>query len=112
MQKGDIVYGIVTGIKDYGAFIKIDDYNGLIHISEFSDGFVKDIKKIVELGDIVCCKVLEIDDKTKHVKLSYKDVNLLASKVYRYVKIKKGFNSLAINLDKWIDCRYNELKLK
>ena len=48
MQNGDIVSGVVTGIKDYGAFVQVEDYCGLIHISEFSDGFVKNINEIVK----------------------------------------------------------------
>ena len=41
---GMTVYGKITGIKPYGAFVKFDDnVSGLIHISEISHGFVKDI---------------------------------------------------------------------
>ena len=61
MQNGDIVSGIVTGIKDYGAFVQVEDYCGLIHISEFSDGFVKNINEIVTVGEVVSVKILEID---------------------------------------------------
>ena len=40
-QSGQVVQGIVTGIKPYGAFVKIDDNtDGLIHISEISDNYV------------------------------------------------------------------------
>ena len=41
-QSGQVVQGIVTGIKPYGAFVKIDDNtDGLIHISEISDNYVR-----------------------------------------------------------------------
>ena len=53
MQNGDIVSGKITGIKDYGAFVQVEDYCGLIHISEFSDGYVKNIGDIVAVGDVV-----------------------------------------------------------
>ena len=44
--KNEIVEGCVTGIEKYGIFITLDEYySGLIHISEISDGFVKDINK-------------------------------------------------------------------
>ena len=43
-EKGKIVTGHVTGIEKYGIFVNLDEfYSGLIHISEISDGFVKDI---------------------------------------------------------------------
>ena len=57
MQNGDIVSGKITGIKDYGAFVQVDEYCGLIHISEFSDGFVRNINDIVAIGDVVSVEV-------------------------------------------------------
>ena len=41
VKKGEIVYGKITNILGYGAFVAVDDYAGLIHISEFSDNFVR-----------------------------------------------------------------------
>ena len=76
MQNGDIVSGIVTGIKDYGAFVQVEDYCGLIHISEFSDGFVKNINEIVTTGEVISVKILEIDEEGKKLKLSYKGANV------------------------------------
>ena len=43
MKKGDIVYGVITNIIGYGAFVTVNDYTGLIHISEFSDNYVRNI---------------------------------------------------------------------
>ena len=51
MKIGDIVYGKVTNILGYGAFVVVDDYDGLIHISEFSDHFVRDIKDFVNIQE-------------------------------------------------------------
>ena len=53
MKIGDIVYGKVTNILGYGAFVLVEEYDGLIHISEFSDHFVRDIKEFVNIGDEV-----------------------------------------------------------
>ena len=50
MKIGDIVYGKVTNILGYGAFVLVDDYDGLVHISEFSDGFVRNINDFVKVG--------------------------------------------------------------
>ena len=48
---GDIVKGKVTGIERYGVFVCIDDVYGLIHISEISNNFVKDINEYAKLDD-------------------------------------------------------------
>ena len=49
---GDIIKVTVTGIQNYGAFVMIDEeYDGLIHISEISKDYVKDINDYVQIGD-------------------------------------------------------------
>lgn len=59
---GKIVKGTVTGIKDFGAFIKLPDgKTGLCHISEVSHDYVKDIKNYIEEGQEVDVKVISID---------------------------------------------------
>ena len=112
MQNGEIVSGIITGIKDYGAFVQVEDYCGLIHISEFSDGFVKNINDIVKIGDVVNVEVLEIDNEGKKLKLSYKSANVLPSKLLEYVHIYKGFNALELKLNNWINEAYEKINKK
>ena len=86
---GSIVEGSVTGIENYGAFINLDDYySGLIHISEISHGFVKDINNYVKLGDTIRVRVVDVDDELCHVKLSIKDVDYQITKPKR-VKIEE-----------------------
>lgn len=109
MQTGEIVSGIITGIKDYGAFVQVNDYCGLIHISEFSDGFVRNINDIVAIGDVVSVEVLEVDNEAKKLKLSYKKANVLPSKLLERVHIFKGFNALELKLDDWIEEAYKKL---
>ena len=102
--KNEIVEGMVTGIEDYGIFVSLDEYySGLIHISEISDGFVKDINKFVNVGETIKMRVLESDDETFHVKLSIKDLDYRTSG--NNSKIKEtgtGFKILEDSLDKWI----------
>ena len=112
MQNGDIVSGVITGIKDYGAFVQVEEYCGLIHISEFSDGFVKNINEIVAIGDVVNVEILEIDEKGKKLKLSYKSANVLPSKLLEYVHIYKGFNALDLKLNDWINEAYEKITNK
>ena len=109
MQTGEIVSGTITGIKDYGAFVQVDEYCGLIHISEFSDGFVRNINDIVAIGDVVSVEVIEVDEEDKKLKLSYKKANVIPSKLLEHVHIYKGFNALELKLDQWIEEAYEKL---
>ena len=79
IQPGRIYMGKVTSIKDFGAFIEIaPGKDGLCHISELSDGFVKNVTDVCKIGDTFEVKVIAVDDQNR-VKLSRKAV-LLASK--------------------------------
>ena len=61
VKKGRIVRGTVTGIESYGVFVSCDDYyTGLIHISEISHGFVKNITDFVHIGDLIFVSNLRI----------------------------------------------------
>ncbi|MBI4713221.1 MAG: polyribonucleotide nucleotidyltransferase [Planctomycetes bacterium] len=72
-EVGKIYTGKVTGIKEFGAFVEIiPGQDGLVHISELADGFVKDVNDVVKLGDTVTVKVISIDDQGR-VKLSRKE---------------------------------------
>ena len=60
---GQIIEAQITGIKPYGAFVSVDEnISGLIHISELSDGFVRDVESFVKMGEKVKLKVLEVDE--------------------------------------------------
>ena len=63
-KKGKIIRGTVTGIESYGVFVSCDEYySGLIHISEVSNDFVRDINNYVigylneEKGELLCIKL-------------------------------------------------------
>ena len=65
--------GTVRNIVDFGAFVDIGvHHDGLVHISELSDRFVKHPLDIVKVGDIVNVRVLSIDEKRKKISLSMK----------------------------------------
>lgn len=102
MLVNDIIKVEVTGIKEYGAFVKYNEYAGLIHISEFSDDYVKNISSIVSVGEIINVMVLDIDEKEKKLKLSFKKANMVDKKVLKFTKINIGFKSLEDNMEKWI----------
>jgi len=100
MNKDDIVRGEITAIKPYGAFVKLDsEYVGLIHISEFSDGFVRSIEDYVSIGDVIDLKVIKLSDEK--VSLSYK---ALHKRKKRYnIVLKTGFTPLKAALSIWIN---------
>ncbi|GEP23414.1 MAG: S1 domain-containing RNA-binding protein [Lentilactobacillus diolivorans] len=66
IEVGEKVNGKVSGITNFGAFIDLGDHRtGLVHISEVSDGFVKDIHDVLKVGDEVTVKVLKIEGNNK-----------------------------------------------
>ncbi len=74
VKVGKVYTGRVTGIKDFGAFIEIaPGQDGLCHISELSDGYVKSVTDVCKVGDILKVKVILVDDQGR-VKLSRKAV--------------------------------------
>jgi S1 RNA binding domain protein len=66
LEKGAIVEGVVTGITNFGAFVQLPENKvGLIHISEVSNVFVKDVHDFLKVKDKVKVKVVSIDEKGK-----------------------------------------------
>ena len=65
--------GTVRNVIDFGAFVDIGvKYDGLVHISEMSDKYIKNPSELVSVGDIVKVKVIKIDMERKKVGLSMK----------------------------------------
>ena len=76
VKVGKIYTGRVSGVKDFGAFVEVvPGQDGLCHISELDDGYVKSVEDVVKIGDIVRVKVLSIDDQGR-IKLSRKAASL------------------------------------
>ncbi len=75
LQIGQELTGTVRNITDFGAFVDVGvKHDGLVHISELSDKFVKNPSEIVSIGDIVKVKVIDIDFEKQKVKLSMKGI--------------------------------------
>ena len=105
-KQDDIVEGLVTGITEYGIFVSLDEYySGLIHISEISDDFVRDINHFVKVGETIKVRIIEVDDSECHVKLSIKNINYRINKRKRSLieETGSGFKILEDNLDNWIN---------
>jgi len=72
---GQIVKGEIQKIVEYGAFVRIEDeVNGLIHISELSDGLVTDPSKFVKVGKVYDLEIISISKSERHLGLSLKKV--------------------------------------
>ena len=73
LREGMVLSGTVRNVIDFGAFVDIGvKHDGLVHISEMSDKFVKNPSDIVSVGDIVKVKVIKIDKERQKVGLSMK----------------------------------------
>lgn len=101
---GDVVEGKVTGIKPFGAFVAIDnDHQGLVHISEVSHGYVKDIHDYLSVGQQVKVKILSIDEEAGKISLSIRKTEPAPNRPGRKGSAKEqGFNTLEQKLKDWL----------
>ena len=73
LEVGSIIAGTVINVKPYGIFVSVgDNQKGLVHISQVSDNYIKDINQLIKSGDEVNVKVL--DNKDGKISLSIKEV--------------------------------------
>nr|WP_106780584.1 S1 domain-containing post-transcriptional regulator GSP13 [Lysinibacillus timonensis] len=115
-EVGEVVTGKVTGIQPYGAFVALDeDTQGLVHISEITYGFVKDIEEYLKIGDVIQVRILEIDDTSEKISLSTRALQEAPPLKKKEVQPRKslqdrvnendanGFKSLKDKLQHWIE---------
>ena len=111
-KKGDVVKARVTAIESYGAFASIDEeYSGLIHISEITEKYVKDITDFLEIGDVINVKILDDSGEKNGLRLSAKNVDNSFEKNEKK-KIKEtvfGFYLLKSALPNWIREKMDEI---
>ena len=75
LKPGMILKGTVRNVIDFGAFVDIGVHqDGLVHISQLADRFVKHPLDVVKVGDIVKVRVLSVDVKKKRISLTMKNV--------------------------------------
>jgi protein Tex len=73
LQPGMVLSGTVRNVADFGAFVDIGVHqDGLVHVSELADRFVKNPMDVVNVGDVVKVKVLAVDGQRKRISLSMK----------------------------------------
>ncbi len=92
---GDLVVASVTHVVDYGAYVKLDEYDGvegLIHISEIASTYVKNIRVHVREGQKLVLKVLRVSSQRAQVDLSLRRVTgrEKSEKMLEWKKVKKA----------------------
>jgi len=73
LEPGGIVEGVVSNVKPFGGVIKLPSgVEGLLHVSQISQGYVRNVSDILNVGDPVCCIVLNVDAVDGSLSLSTK----------------------------------------
>ena len=111
----DIIEVTVTGIQKYGAFVLINDkYDGLIHISEISSGYVKNINDYIKIKDKIYAQVVDIDHDNNKFKLSIKNIDYRndGKIINAEDSYSNGFEPLKEHIDLWINEKIKEFMNK
>ncbi|MDR3206272.1 MAG: translation initiation factor IF-2 subunit alpha [Candidatus Methanoplasma sp.] len=77
-EYGELVVCTVTNVKNFGAFVTLDEYGdkeGFVHVRDVATGWVKYIRDFIREGQKIVCKVLGVDASKGHIDLSLKSVN-------------------------------------
>lgn len=75
LKPGMVLTGTVRNVIDFGAFVDIGVHqDGLVHISQLSNQFIRHPSQVVSVGDVVQVKVLEVDEKKKRIGLTMRDI--------------------------------------
>jgi len=96
MKPGDVVIGKITGLKSYGAFVKLEDESdGLIHISEISEKRIEHPKEVLKEGDTVTLRVIKIDPANHRIGLSLRRVDSQAYADLDWQSLEQVMDDLA-----------------
>ena len=75
LKPGMVLSGTVRNVIDFGVFVDIGVHqDGLVHISQVADRFIRHPSEVVRVGDVVKVVVLEVDEKKKRISLSMRQV--------------------------------------
>lgn len=116
-EVGDLVVCSVQNVKNFGAFVSLDEYGGkegFIHVRDVATGWVKYIRDHVREGQKIVCKVLSVDRERGHIDLSLKQVNehQKREKIQEWKNEKKAEKLLEIvgtSMGKSLDEAYAEV---
>jgi len=119
-DNGELVVCSVTSVKNFGAFVTLDEYDdkeGFIHVRDIASGWVKYIRDFIREGQKVVCKVLGVDSSKGHIDLSLKSVNdhQKREKVQQWKNEKKAEKLIEIVAERLsisVDEAYDEFGLE
>jgi len=75
---------MVTNVTDFGAFVDIGtDHDGLVHLSELANRFVRDPRQVVRVGQVVRVKIIELDKEAPRISLSMKALQPSPKRAHR-----------------------------
>ena len=117
-EVGQLIIGTVTNVKPYAVFMQFEDgIEGLLHISEISDSYIRDIEKYASKGDQIKVQVVSIDGSNGFLRVSLKKVpheDAYSTHVNNgRVSLKSDeadFKPLADHLDEWIKTTLKKAK--
>jgi translation initiation factor 2 subunit 1 len=114
-ENGDLVIVTIESVTDYGAYAKLDEFEkrGLLHVSEISSSWIRNIRDFVREGQKVVLKVLRVDSEKGHIDLSLRRVTKREriEKVMSWKKARKGetlFREVAIKVGLTVDELYQQ----
>ncbi|NYT12750.1 MAG: translation initiation factor IF-2 subunit alpha [Methanomassiliicoccales archaeon] len=118
-EESELVICTVKNVKNFGAFVSLDEYDGkegFIHIRDVATGWVKYIRDYVREGQKIVCKVLGVDSSKGHIDLSLKSVNdhQKREKIQQWKNENKAERLLGIvaeRIEKTLDECYEEFAL-
>ncbi|HLC68135.1 MAG TPA: S1 RNA-binding domain-containing protein [archaeon] len=113
-QPGELVICKISKISPYSAFAYLDEYNteGMIHISEVSSGWVRDIRQYVKQGQTVVAKVIRVDGEQISLSLKRVDKKQENNKIKEYQlnrRAEKMLEMAATAMKKTLDKAYEEV---
>lgn len=118
-HEGQLVIGTVTSVKPYALFLEFEgNVPGLLHISEISDAFIRDIGKYGSVGDKLKVKIVSIDETNGFLRVSLKKVPSEEA-FTSHVDVRSSpivsegeFEPLKNKMPEWIENTLNEIDKK
>ncbi len=120
-ENGELVVCTVKSVKNFGAFVTLDEYDekeGFVHVRDVATGWVKYIRDFIREGQKIVCKVLGVDSQKGHIDLSLKSVNehQKREKIQQWKNEKKAeklmeiiAERMSVSVDETYDIFGNEL---
>lgn len=111
---GQVIKCKVTGIEKYGIFVNVDkNFNGLIHISEVSNEFVRNVEDYVYINELIFAKITNINIENYQMNLSIKDIDYEnTGKKRENIEAENEFGILKAKLPIWIDEKVKEYNIE